>query len=439
MAGTIETNKVAIYWDFENIHWSIQAKQPEMHEDYTGKRRYKMYQERHTRENERRVDIKAIIDYVSSFGSIVVNRAYANWTYFISYRYVTMENAIDLVQLFHRGPNAKNGADIRIAVDALEDIYQHSAITHVVVVGGDSDFTGVAQKLREHNKYVIGIGAKSSSNSYWIKSCNEFKFYHNILLQIGEATEADKEEAVTTGDVINARELLVKALKRLIPGGMEESALKAAIKPMMLRLDPSFDETDVGFTSFSGFLESCQDLIQIEQGEHDHLVRLREAGQGKVESEDGRQADPVNAIQQTLRQINYRLLPAPIRVKGLEAVFDIFQKTPVLDGFRALEEKIIEYFEQGGQALLETDAKKLREMVYKARGFRFQPPEGTLTLVEEITSAEDLLNRIDRSILQRIKDKCPTDVRAEDLADLLYPGDARRIEYIRQLMKNNSF
>ena len=176
-----KATKIAVYWDFENIHNGVQPRGGQLHS------RLHAY-----RISDQMVNVKAIMDYLSSLGDVVINRAYANWTMLKNYRFVLLEHSVDLVQLFPRGQHAKNGADIRLAVDAVEDIFHHRDIDIQVIIGGDSDFTGVAQKLRLHGKYVIGIGAKNSSNIYWIKSCNEFKYYHTLAFRGRE--EEDEEE-----------------------------------------------------------------------------------------------------------------------------------------------------------------------------------------------------------------------------------------------------
>jgi uncharacterized LabA/DUF88 family protein len=66
-----------------------------------------------------------------------------------------MERALHLVQLF-TASGVKNGADIRLAVDAVEDLMRHPEISHVVVVAGDSDYVPLAQSCKQLGRYVVG-------------------------------------------------------------------------------------------------------------------------------------------------------------------------------------------------------------------------------------------------------------------------------------------
>ena len=131
---------------------------------------------------EATVDVGAILDYASSFGLVTVSRAYADWSTFVNadYRGQLIDRAVDLVQLFPTTQSLKNGADIRLAIDVIEDLFRLPDITHVVVVAGDSDYIAVAQRVRRLNRYVVGIGVADSSSPSLAAACNEFAYYENL-------------------------------------------------------------------------------------------------------------------------------------------------------------------------------------------------------------------------------------------------------------------
>ena len=112
------------------------------------------------------VDVGAIIDFASSFGTLVLTRAYADWSAPMNagYRGQLVSRAVDLVQLFPTAAYAKNGADIRLAVDAVEDMFRLPDLTHVVIVAGDSDYIALAQRCRRLGRYVVGVGVAGSTS-----------------------------------------------------------------------------------------------------------------------------------------------------------------------------------------------------------------------------------------------------------------------------------
>src|ERR1700729_4251763 len=112
------------------------------------------------------VDVGAVIDFASSFGTLVLTRAYADWSAPVNadYRGQLVSRAVDLVQLFPAAAYAKNGADIRLAVDAVEDMFRLPDLTHVVIVAGDSDYIPLAQRCRRLGRYVVGVGVAGSTS-----------------------------------------------------------------------------------------------------------------------------------------------------------------------------------------------------------------------------------------------------------------------------------
>src|SRR5260370_36376350 len=122
------------------------------------------------------VDVGAVIDFASSFGTLVLTRAYADWSAAVNaeYRGQLVGRAVDLVQLFPAAAYAKNGADIRLAVDAVEDLVRLPDLTHVVIVAGDSDYIALAQRCKRLGRYVVGIGITGSISKSLTATCAAF-------------------------------------------------------------------------------------------------------------------------------------------------------------------------------------------------------------------------------------------------------------------------
>ena len=93
------------------------------------------------------------------------------------YRGQLVSRAVDLVQLFPTAAYAKNGADIRLAVDAVEDMFRLPDLTHVVIVAGDSDYIPLAQRCKRLGRYVVGVGVAGSTSRALAAACDEFVIY----------------------------------------------------------------------------------------------------------------------------------------------------------------------------------------------------------------------------------------------------------------------
>lgn len=163
---TPDNLSVALYWDFENLHASLV--EAAFGEGTYGKpdNRFKV--------QEPLVQVQAVLELAASFGPVAINRAYCNWQYFGRYRDALLQGAVELIQLFPPGASAKNGADIKLCLDAVEDITRFAHIGTVIIVGGDSDFMPVAQKVKAAGRRLMAsapgapptaIGPKAATSS----------------------------------------------------------------------------------------------------------------------------------------------------------------------------------------------------------------------------------------------------------------------------------
>lgn len=163
---------VALYWDFENLHAGlVEAVDPGAYARPDN--RFKV--------QEPLVNVPAVIALAASFGPLAINRAYCNWQFFGRYREALLESAMDLVQLFPPGGSAKNGADIRLCLDAMEDLDRRPHLGCVVVVGGDSDFAPLALKVRAAGRRIVGIGTRNATNRHWAGACDAFHYYEDVV------------------------------------------------------------------------------------------------------------------------------------------------------------------------------------------------------------------------------------------------------------------
>lgn len=278
------------------------------------------------------VDFNAIIDFAASFGTLVVNRAYADWSVPVnaSYQRQLMSRAVDLTQLFTTTTRGtKNGADIRLAVDVVEDLFQLPDLTHVIIIAGDSDYIALAQKAKRLGRFVVGIGVAGSTSTSLAAACDEFEDYDSLpgidnsaatttaaaaaatapaegpkaskktaeladtapgtppsearklaTIPMFSHTEDGQFDEPEADDDIDpqavATELLVRALQiGHAKGDADEWLNTGTIKNQMRRMDPSFNEKPLGFRSFSDFLSSRRDLAELKEDGPQRLIRLR--------------------------------------------------------------------------------------------------------------------------------------------------------------------
>jgi hypothetical protein len=292
--------RVAVYLDFDNIVIS-------RYDQVNGRSSFQRDKAKGLNEHPDRlaratVDVGAIIDFASSFGTLVLTRAYADWSNEVNtgYREQLVGRAVDLVQLFPAAAYGKNAADIRLAVDAVEDMFRLPDLSHVVIVAGDSDYIPLAQRCKRLGRYVVGVGVAGASSRSLAAACDEFVTYDTL-----PGVPAPEREAAPTDDAAPqpkrrtrrtkdtdegepqppnpqaaATDLLTRALRMGLEKDDVEWLHNSAVKAQMKRMDPSFSEKSLGFKSFSDFLRSRSDLVELDESSTTRMVRLRGSADG---------------------------------------------------------------------------------------------------------------------------------------------------------------
>ncbi|MGN6207040.1 NYN domain-containing protein [Humibacter sp.] len=267
------------------------------------------------------VDVGAVIDFAASFGTLVLTRAYADWSAPVNaeYRHQLVGRAVDLVQLFPAAAYAKNGADIRLAVDAVEDMFRLPDLTHVVIVAGDSDYVPLAQRCKRLGRYVVGIGVAGSTSRTLAAACDEFYTYDALPGVARAAAPAEASAPATADDAVagaaakaskaapksksttktpkrtaspepaelddaeeagrDPQEEATGLLDRALRIGHEKDDSdwlhSSAVKSQIKRMDPSFSEKQLGYRSFSDFIKSRPEIAELDDSSTTQLVRLK--------------------------------------------------------------------------------------------------------------------------------------------------------------------
>lgn len=229
---------LAVFVDYENLALG------------TGTRDPKGYQKRGPLP---KMDL--VLERLVEKGRINVKRAYCDWQRFSTAVTPLHELGIELIEIPDRAYTGKNSADIRLAVDAMEVCFTKDHLDTFVICSGDSDFSPLVAKLKEHGKRVIGVGMRQATSSLLAANCDEFIFYEDIALgaQIPEfkgLVEPEKEEAYR---------LLFNTIDALNRENVERPQA-SLVKDTIRRKRPDFSESNYGYRNFTAFLEEASRL-----------------------------------------------------------------------------------------------------------------------------------------------------------------------------------
>ena len=250
-------------------------------------------------------DIRRVLERLLLKGSIVVKKAYCDWDRYKDFKNTMHEAAFELIEIPHVRQSGKNSADIRMVVDALDLCYTKSHVDAFVIISGDSDFSPLVSKLRENNKYVIGIGVKSSTSDLLSANCDEFIFYDDLVreqkpkrkpavkkapvkavasdaakspvVKVDEDKQEDRQEERRQ----EGFDLIVETIEALIAERGEEKMWGSMVKQTMKRRKPGFTESSYGYRSFREMVEDAQkrNMLQIVRDEKpgQYTIRLPQA------------------------------------------------------------------------------------------------------------------------------------------------------------------
>src|SRR6516165_11256542 len=149
--------KIAVFVDFDNIEIGVKST---LHREF---------------------DVAAVLDALKERGEIVTKFAYANWGRQESATRALSEHAVQMVQRDPSPRGDKNGADINLALDALEMAFTHDHINAFAIVSGDSDFIALVNKLKQYDKRIYVVGGRAFTSTILQKNCHEFIAYESVI------------------------------------------------------------------------------------------------------------------------------------------------------------------------------------------------------------------------------------------------------------------
>jgi uncharacterized protein (TIGR00288 family) len=268
--------KIAVFIDFDNIEIGVKSTL------------------------QREFDVAAVLDALKERGEIVTKIAYANWGRQESSTRQLAEHAVQMVQRDPSPRGDKNGADINLALDALEMAFTHDHINAFAIVSGDSDFIALVNKLKQYNKLIFVVGGRAFTSTILQKNCHEFISYESLLDEPQRAPRvqhqqhqphsAPPQQQPSQGhrgpnrrpaplDLALSMPLVERALQVL--ERREVRPQLGLLKSTMLQLDSTFNEKAYGSGSFSDFVEKLKrnGMVNVTGGEGRYMISRKDSAE----------------------------------------------------------------------------------------------------------------------------------------------------------------
>jgi hypothetical protein len=284
---------------------------------------------------------------------------------------------------------------------------------------------------RQKGRRIVGIGVQESTNQYWIRSCNEFKFYASLLVKASAPQEKEiaEEETETIEEAKNLLCKAVLALSSQIGGG---SVLRASIKPMMTRFDSSFDEANFGYKTFTDFLNACQDVITISHGKHDHLVELKVSSESSCNT---KKAPIPGQYFSILKRQKIEVVHPSVMESGASDTLSIFSDNDgKVHSYIAFKEELAKRFQVKNIPNPEINARNFKNLLFKFWVFKRDLDDMRISLVNKFTTGTDLLLYLRQSIVKLILDNIQGHPDIHELSTILY-GNGSYIQETNELIQ----
>ena len=227
-------------------------------------------------------DIGAVLEAIKERGEVVTKVAYSDWKRAGDHSRQLSQHAIRMVQRNLTPGGDKNGADINLALDALEMAFTHDHINAFVIVGGDSDFITLVEKLKQYDKKVFVVGGRQFTSLVMQKNCHEFIAYENLVGSTTRPRSSGRgaKPAAATSPVSKVIPLIERALKVL--ADREATPQLGLLKSTLLQLDSTFSEREDGAGSFRDFMEKVAESGAVTLREHGRNVLVEARTEGTV-------------------------------------------------------------------------------------------------------------------------------------------------------------
>lgn len=244
-------------------------------------------------DNAPRDCLNGIMEEVAIYGTPNIKRAYGDWSTrnLAGWKQELLDNSVTPMQQFAY-TKGKNSTDSAMIIDAMDILYSGNT-DGFVLVSSDSDFTGLARRLREDGVFVIGIGEQKTPKPL-IAACNKFIYIEVIRdrarqAQPKSAQPAKKTAAAKTAPKKTAAKktaepepaksapaeekripesviwLIADSILDLAGTGDNDYVSLGAVGQLIQKKRPDFDTRSYGFSKLSGMVKAIDRFEVIER------------------------------------------------------------------------------------------------------------------------------------------------------------------------------
>ena len=218
--------------------------------------------------------IKGILEELSNEGVITYKRIYGDWTSanMQGWKDVLLENSVTPIQQYSY-TTGKNATDSAMIIDAMDILYAGN-VEGFCLASSDSDFTGLASRLREAGKIVVGMGERKTPSPF-IAACNKFKYLEVLQNPEPEAPECPERKEVMENDSAaggqNTARTSLREIRRAVRTIIDDSSEDddqwvplSIVGDTLIKRFPEFDVRNYGHRKLTTFVKAL-DAFEVRE------------------------------------------------------------------------------------------------------------------------------------------------------------------------------
>lgn len=253
--------------------------------------------------------MESMLAEAGKHGKVTVRRIYGNWTdnKLSSWKEQISKYSIRPIQKF-AFVKGKNSTDTAMIIDAM-DILHSKKVNGFCIASSDSDYTGLAQRIREEGIFVMGIGEAKITTDAFVNACDMFVFTENlnavsdvpddkqkvknlkkVLIKTTHTPATivpEKKQIEVTVDLpknkITNKPIDLKILMNAFEMAVDDNGLAymGEIGVALRKIDPSFDSRTYGFASITSLFKKLADLFELVYQDSGSSLYVKLKGKGE--------------------------------------------------------------------------------------------------------------------------------------------------------------
>lgn len=223
-------------------------------------------------DNAQAAVIEGLLAEIARFGEATVKRIYGDFTAptSSSWKKVLQKYAIKPVQQFAY-TTGKNATDSTLIIDAMDLLYTRK-FDGFCLITSDSDFTGLAMRLREEGLTVLGFGEHKTPEAFR-NACHKFLFTEVLRSESTAQPQKAENDQKTPQSIppVETTEVKQEFPKKFVLAALEQSSDDAGWAHLgtfgsyLTKLQPDFDSRVYGYKKLSDLVKAKTELFITEE------------------------------------------------------------------------------------------------------------------------------------------------------------------------------